>query len=310
MTLGLDSNRVVLLREHDAWRAAFTEEEQRIVAALAPHAVTVEHAGSTSIRGVPAKPILDIVIGVPNFEQAAIHVAPMEALGYTYRGEFGIPRRHYFVRGEPRTHHVHMLELGGPGWRSILTFRDVLGSNTDLARQYSDAKQQLASAYANDRDRYQQEKDAVVERLLTVLPANQAPVDKVLAYITHGSGLAVFTEPDFPEVGIQVPGGSLEPDETAQEAVLREAAEETGLDGLRLERFLGSRDIQFPGSRRKRRHFFHLRCEGTVPDVWQQWEQTPHTGEPPILFELRWVELAAVPELFAEQGVLLDKLNR
>ena len=308
MSLGLDSNRVVLSREHEAWAESFAQERQRIIAALAPHVVTVEHVGSTSIPGVPAKPILDVVVGVLNFEQAAVHVAPMEALGYVYRGEFGIPRRHYFVKGEPRTHHVHMLELGGPGWRSILSFRDALRADEDLARQYREAKQQLARVFANDRTRYQEEKDAVVQRLLTALPERAVPVDKVLAYITHGSRLAVFTEPHFPEIGTQVPGGSLEADETAHGAVLREAFEETGLEGLRIERFLGSREYRSASGRWVRRHFFHLRCEGSVPEIWQHWEQTPHSGEPPILFELRWVERIQLPELAAEQGALLGAL--
>ena len=305
MILGLESDRVILRREHDAWAELFAQERDRIVAALAPHAVTVEHVGSTSIRGVPAKPILDIVIGVPNFEQATAHVAPMEALGYSYRGEFGIPRRHYFVKGEPRSHHVHMVELGGPGWKNTLDFRDGLRRQPDLAKKYSDAKQELARIHAVDREAYQREKDAVVEKLLESVTG---PIDKVLAYITAGSRIVVFTEPDYPNVGTQVPGGSVEAGETANEAVLREAAEETGLSNLRIERFLGSRNYRSPSGRLHRRHFFHLHCGGTVPEAWEHWERTPHNGETPILFALRWVEIGQVPDLAAEQGALLGRL--
>ncbi|HKS70450.1 MAG TPA: NUDIX domain-containing protein [Ktedonobacterales bacterium] len=137
---------------------------------------------------------------------------------------------------------------------------------------------------------------------------------KVLAYITHRRRLLVFRQPDFPEAGIQVPGGSVEPGETLEAAALREAREETGLGGLRLVRLLGVRD--FDGRSRGRdeiyrRAFFHLRCQGAEPpEAWRHAEHTPSDGSPgPIAFELFWAPLPdGVPDLIAEMGALLPEL--
>jgi GrpB-like predicted nucleotidyltransferase (UPF0157 family) len=128
--------------------------------------VDIEHVGSTSIPGVPAKPILDILIGVDDFEAAMAYVPRMESLGYEFRGENGIPRRHYFVKGKPRTHHVHMVERNGELYTITLGFRDALRAAPHLAQEYAERKSVLATQHANDRSAYQAAKDLVVEKLL------------------------------------------------------------------------------------------------------------------------------------------------
>ena len=112
MALGLDAGRLALAQEHQAWAGEFVRERQRIPRVLPTHVTVVEHVGSTAVPSVPAKPILDILVGVRSFKRARACIEAMESLGYEYRGEYGIPRRHYFVKGNPRTHHVHMLEVG------------------------------------------------------------------------------------------------------------------------------------------------------------------------------------------------------
>jgi len=166
MVLGLTSGKVSLARAHDAWAAAYEQERARIVAALGHQLLDIQHVGSTSIPNVPAKPILDILIGVQDFDEATNCVGPMIAIGYTYRGENGIPRRHYFVKGDPRTHHVHMLEIQSADWREILRFRDLLRMNPALASEYAREKERLAQLHANNREAYQRGKDLVVESIL------------------------------------------------------------------------------------------------------------------------------------------------
>lgn len=166
MVLGLRRGHVSLERAHDAWAAAYEREGAEIAAALGGLMVGIEHVGSTSVPGVPAKPIVDILVGVRDFDEARGSVAPMTDLGYTYRGEDGIPRRHYFVKGDPRTHHVHMVEVRSESWRVTLRFRDSLRRHPHLAREYAREKERLARAHADDREAYQREKDKIVESLL------------------------------------------------------------------------------------------------------------------------------------------------
>jgi len=166
MVLGLAPGKLSLARAHDAWAEAYEQERARIVAALGEYVLDIQHVGSTSISNVPAKPILDILIGVRDFEEAAACVEPMIAIGYMYRGENGIPRRHYFVKGDPRTHHIHMVEIGSNTWRVILRFRDLLRMNPALASEYAREKERLALQNPGNREAYQRGKDKVVESIL------------------------------------------------------------------------------------------------------------------------------------------------
>jgi GrpB-like predicted nucleotidyltransferase (UPF0157 family) len=166
MVLGLATDKVCLLRAHDAWAVAYERERARIVAALGEHLLDIQHVGSTSIPNVSAKPILDILIGIRDFDEATACIEPMIAIGYIYRGENGIPRRHYFVKGDPRTHHVHMVEIGSDNWREHLRFRDLLRLNPALASEYAREKERLALVHPDNREAYQREKDKVVERIL------------------------------------------------------------------------------------------------------------------------------------------------
>lgn len=166
MVLGLARGHVTLARAHNAWAAAFERERAEIAAALGEHALGIEHVGSTSIPNVPAKPILDILVGIQDFDEVRACVALMTRLGYAYRGENGIPRRHYFVKGDPRTHHVHMVEVQSKTWKGTLRFRDLLRTQPHVASEYARAKERLARTYADDREGYQREKDKVVESIL------------------------------------------------------------------------------------------------------------------------------------------------
>jgi len=115
---------------------------------------------------IPAKPIIDIGIAVSNFEAAAACIAPMQKLGFHYRGENGIPRRHYFVKGQPSSYHVHMVEIESAEWLSLILFRDYLRTNLEVASEYARLKQKLASRFAGDRDAYQHAKAPFITNIV------------------------------------------------------------------------------------------------------------------------------------------------
>ena len=166
MTLGLAAGRVRLLSCHQVWAAEFRSERARVADVVGSYISDIQHVGSTAIPGVPAKPILDILVGVDDYDEAAVCIARLERIGYCYRGEHGIPRRHYFVQGDPRTHHLHMVERASEMWRVTVAFRDFLRVDSDSAREYAEAKVKLAAKYSRDRSKYQFWKDKIVERIL------------------------------------------------------------------------------------------------------------------------------------------------
>lgn len=118
-----------------------------IVACIGQHILRIEHVGSTSIPGLSAKPTIDILVGVRDWDEANITIAPLADIGWGYVGEHGIPRRHYFRRGAVsgrRTHHLHMLEVTQPEWETMLSFRNFLRGHPKAAADYERLKLDLA----------------------------------------------------------------------------------------------------------------------------------------------------------------------
>ena len=170
--LGLERGVVRLVPYNPCWSLLFEEEKQRIQAVIGLWILDIQHVGSTSIPGCPAKPILDIAIAVANFEQAFICIPPLEKLGYSYQGEYSIPRRHYFVRRNPHsTHHIHMLEHHSSEWLNHLLFRDYLRVHPDAVEAYGALKSSLAARYPRDRDAYTEGKAEWIQGILAIARA-------------------------------------------------------------------------------------------------------------------------------------------
>ena len=87
-------------------------------------------------------------------------------MGYTFKGENGIPRRHYFLKGEPCTHHIHMLEKDNEEWEKLILFRDYLRSNQNIAEEYKELKRNLLQRLRGDRKAYQAAKSDFVEMVI------------------------------------------------------------------------------------------------------------------------------------------------
>ncbi|MFW9843950.1 MAG: NUDIX domain-containing protein [Candidatus Thorarchaeota archaeon] len=127
----------------------------------------------------------------------------------------------------------------------------------------------------------------------------QLPIrEKVAAYITQEDNLLVFTERGFTEIGQQIPSGTVESSENLEEAVLREVFEESGLRNLRVNKYLGTNDIdqrKYGQERIHRIHYFHLMCKESTPEAWSHEEKDPserdeNTPER-IIFDFLWVKL-------------------
>jgi len=140
----------VVVADYDpGWPALFAEEQVRIFEALGRTAA-VEHVGSTAVPGLAAKPIVDILVGIPPADDLDRCVGALVALGYDYMPEYemSLPNRRYFRKSDAqgrRTHHVHAVPLGGPFWHRHIAFRDYLRRHPEAAGEYQNLKRRLAT---------------------------------------------------------------------------------------------------------------------------------------------------------------------
>ncbi|MBV9773516.1 MAG: GrpB family protein [Gemmatimonadetes bacterium] len=165
-SLGLESGTVRVVPYDATWAALFAAEAARITEALTPLPVRLEHTGSTSVPGLAAKPIIDILAGRLAGEPVAPYVEALVRAGYDHRGEQGIPGREFFRRGTPRSYHVHMVEVESAFWRDHLRFRDLLRADASVAAAYGKLKEELAERFPRDREAYTEGKGPFVLEVL------------------------------------------------------------------------------------------------------------------------------------------------
>lgn len=149
------------------WPIQFEQEKLQILHALGNAVLDIHHIGSTSVPGLAAKPIIDILVGLEELPPSVSQITSLETLGYLYQGELGVPGRHFFRKGIPRTHHLHLVKRGNQVWENQLIFRDFLRAHPDKAKQYEALKRQLAVPFRLDREGYVQAKAPLVEQLLS-----------------------------------------------------------------------------------------------------------------------------------------------
>ena len=167
--LGLESKTVRVVPYDDRWPDLFDAESTRLVDAVTAAGLpglAIEHVGSTAVPGLAAKPILDIAAGRPPDILPTTYIPALESLGYIYRGDGGLPGREFFRRGMLRSHHLHLVELGGPHWDRYLRFRDALRAAPAVRDAYADLKRALAGQFPRDREGYIAGKADFVERVV------------------------------------------------------------------------------------------------------------------------------------------------
>lgn len=170
--VGLEQGKVRLEPYSDKWPRLFAREEKALRRKLRPLVEDIQHIGSTAIPGMPAKPIIDVAVRIPNLANLDQVVRAMAEAGYVYKGEYGLAGRHFFTKGNPVTHHAHVVERGSQHWSRWIMFRDHLRKNTAARDAYRNFKDQLARKYATDRDEYTSRKNPFIEKILEELKAS------------------------------------------------------------------------------------------------------------------------------------------
>ena len=169
--IGLKRGTVDVVPYASDWVVEFQNEAVLLRKTLGPDALAIEHIGSTAISGMPAKPIIDLMVAVADLSQSRQLIPLLEDVGYDYRPHDCVPDRHFFAKGEhgERTHHLSLAEMASTFWQRQMAFRGYMRSNQQAAAQYADLKTELAAKYPNDRNAYIDAKEPFVVTILREL---------------------------------------------------------------------------------------------------------------------------------------------
>lgn len=159
---------IVVVAYDPSWPARFQVEQALLAEILSPWLVAaIEHVGSTSVPGLVAKPIIDILVPVASLEGSRAAIEPLRQLGYQYY-PYKPEQMHWFCKPSHsmRTHHLHMVVYRSSIWVERLAFRDALRAHPELAAQYAELKLQLAAQHRVDREQYTEAKGPFIQSVL------------------------------------------------------------------------------------------------------------------------------------------------
>ena len=161
-----EHNATIDLAESDPeWPRLFEREETRIRAALGSKAVQVEHVGSTSVPGLAAKPLIDIILSVTDSSDENAYVPELESAGYTLRIREPDWYEHRLFKGPDTNVNVHTFSVGCEEVGRMLAFRDWLRTHEDDRELYENAKRELAAREWRHVQNYADAKSAVVQEI-------------------------------------------------------------------------------------------------------------------------------------------------
>lgn len=160
--------RIVVVPYDAQWQIEFNKAKAFYEKVLDGLDVTIEHVGSTSVKGLHAKPILDIDIIVADSGESKKVIDLLAKVGYKHEGDMGIPGREVLKYDEDNpfidwmTHHLYVCITGGENLENHLMLRDFLRGNPWAIEEYSNLKMELAKKYPEDIDSYVEGKTALI----------------------------------------------------------------------------------------------------------------------------------------------------
>jgi|SRR5690348_3400127 GrpB-like predicted nucleotidyltransferase (UPF0157 family) len=175
---------VVIVDYDPAWPILFEEERAHIEPAIATFAQSIEHVGSTSVPGLCAKPIVDLMVTVERLNPPSHYTEALAAFGYVLRVDAANTKRHAFGKRDAHGkrpvpgYNLHVVQHEGVEHQRMTAFRDYLRTHADAAGAYGDLKRRLAAEYGANRDGYTAAKSAFVRSIETIAlgrPHTQRP---------------------------------------------------------------------------------------------------------------------------------------
>ncbi len=158
--------KIEVLPYNKKWLQQFLDEKICLKNIFRTNAVNIHHIGSTSVPGLAAKPIIDIMIEVNSLQEVDSKNKKMIELGYRPLGEYGIKNRRFFQKGRDNiSHHVHIFKINDENIIRHLAFRDYLKVNKKRLKEYEEFKIKLADQYHDDIDSYCKGKDFLIKEI-------------------------------------------------------------------------------------------------------------------------------------------------
>ncbi|KEK22818.1 GrpB family protein [Bacillus gaemokensis] len=161
---------IIIEPYNEKWHKEFIEEKEKCISLLRKDMIAIEHIGSTSVEGLRAKSLIDMMIGVEDLNVVDHWIELLQTIGYEYVFHEHFPRRRFFRKGEWRagTHHLHVYLYDSDEWNNNLLFRDFLRNNEWAREDYRRLKQELAEKYPYDRVSYTSEKAPFIQNIITL----------------------------------------------------------------------------------------------------------------------------------------------
>jgi GrpB-like predicted nucleotidyltransferase (UPF0157 family) len=163
-----ENSRVVEVVAYDPiWPQEFKKEAVNLRNIFGGELIEIHHIGSTSIPEMDAKPIIDILMVVHNIPKIDTYNKKMRSAGFIPKGEYGIPGRRFFIKGDEHhhTHHLHIFQKGHPDITRHIYFRDYLTTHPEEASTYARLKHRLAIRHHLDIESYQTGKEKFIMRI-------------------------------------------------------------------------------------------------------------------------------------------------
>ena len=164
--MGLKNGTVTLENNYDVWKAMFEDEKAKLISIFKDDTFIIEHVGSTAVKGLSAKPIVDIAIGLNSFDELNKYKEKLNEI-YTIKENLDRGEILLIKENEEETFFlIHVMLINDKRFQNMIKFRDILNNNPDVLTEYENLKQELADKYPNDRKIYTKSKNDYIENTL------------------------------------------------------------------------------------------------------------------------------------------------
>ena len=161
---------VKLMPYDEGWHEEYTKEKELLESLLKDYLLEIHHVGSTSVKGLWAKPIIDILVVIKDLKDIPKIEEILNPYNYENRGQRGIPDRFFFAKGpeEARSHYLHVTLKGSDTYFDQLYFKRYLEEHPEYITKYNNLKMKLAEMYANERPKYTAAKDEFIKEVISL----------------------------------------------------------------------------------------------------------------------------------------------